>query len=724
FWTLARGFKVVLHADKADDSALARQKLKHADKSITFSLMYFASDEGENESSRDKYKLLLEGAKFGDKNGFVAVWTPERHFHAFGGLYPNPSVASAALATITEKIQLRAASVVAPLHNPIRIAEEWSLVDNLSNGRVGISFAAGWQPNDFIIYHPERFEQRKDVMMETIDTVRRLWRGEKIKATSPLGKEIEVQTLPRPVQKELPFWVTAAGNPETFRAAGESGAHMLTHLLGQSVEEVAEKIKVYRKAWDDAGHPGRGLVTVMLHTFVGDDEAMVKETVREPMKEYLKSSLNLIKLAAWTFPTFKQKADATGKTPAQIFEEEELSPEDMDTLLEHSFERYYVTSGLFGTPESCLAMIDQLKGIDVDDVGCLLDYGVPSSLVLAHLAQLNQLKDLATKPAEKATADYSLAAQIERHGVTHMQCTPSQITFILGSEEGRVALGKLKKIMVGGEAFPAALARELRSVTDATIINMYGPTETTIWSSTQVVKGDESNVPIGRPIANTQLFVLDKHRQPVPAGVAGELYIGGDGVVRGYHGRLDLTAERFVDNPWRRSGGQSERMYRTGDLVRHGDGVIEFLGRVDFQVKIRGYRIELGEIEAHLSAGENVREAVVIAREDVPGDKRLVAYLVAGDGDIDTDALRDKLKEQLPPYMVPQNFVVLPRFPLTPNKKIDRKALPAPDSVATARKATFVAPSEGLEATVAAVWAEVLNVKQVGLDDNFFDLGG
>ena len=185
-----------------------------------------------------------------------------------------------------------------------------------------------------------------------------------------------------------------------------------------------------------------------------------------------------------------------------------------------------------------------------------------------------------------------------------------------------------------------------------------------------------------------------------------------------------LTAERFVDNPWRRSGGQSERMYRTGDLVRHGDGVIEFLGRVDFQVKIRGYRIELGEIEAHLSAGENVREAVVIAREDVPGDKRLGAYLVAGDGEIDTDALRDKLKEQLPPYMVPQNFVVLPRFPLTPNKKIDRKALPAPDSVATARKATFVAPSEGLEATVAAVWAEVLNVKQVGLDDNFFDLGG
>jgi natural product biosynthesis luciferase-like monooxygenase protein len=725
FWTLARGFKVVLHSDKADDAAIARARMRHADRPITFSLMYFASDEGENDSSADKYKLLIEGAKFGDTHGFAAVWTPERHFHAFGGLYPNPSVAAAALATITQRIHLRAASVVMPLHHPIRVAEEWSLVDNLSGGRVGISFASGWQPNDFILYKPERFEQRKQVMLDDIETVRRLWRGETFKATSPLGKEIEVRTLPRPVQKELPFWVTAAGNPETFRAAGELGANVLTHLLGQTVEEVGEKIRVYREARAKAGHAGPGQVTVMLHTFVGPDADVVKETVRAPMKAYLKSSVELIKAAAWTFPTFKQKADATGKTPAQIFEEEDLSPEDLDAMLDHAFARYYETSGLFGTPASCLAMIDRLKGIGVDDVGCLLDYGVPSAKVLAHLRYLGQLRDLATQSAGAGAADdYSLAAQVGRHGVTHLQCTPSQMSMILAGEQSRAALRGLRKVMVGGEAFPAALASDLRSATSADIVNMYGPTETTIWSTTQPVPGDGRSVPIGRPIANTKIYVLDQRRQPVPIGAAGELYIGGDGVVRGYYQRAELTAERFVRDPF--SSAPEARMYRTGDLARfREDGVVEFLGRADFQVKVRGYRIELGEIEAHIGRDQAVREVVVVAREDVAGDKRLVAYMVAEAGRaVEIEALRDRLRAELPDYMVPSNFVVLDKFPLTPNAKVDRKALPAPDKVAARSTAEYVAPAGELEQSIAEVWAEVLNVSQVGMDDNFFDLGG
>ena len=727
FWTLARGFKVVLHTDKADEAAFARSQQKHGDKSITFSLMYFASDEGENASSADKYKLLIEGAKFGDANGFEAVWTPERHFHAFGGLYPNPSVASAAIATITERIHIRAASVVIPLHHPIRIAEEWSLVDNLSQGRVGISFASGWQPNDFIIYKPERFQKRKEHMLEDIETVRALWRGETYKATSPIGKEIEVTTLPRPVQKELPFWLTAAGNPKTFEAAGTSGANLLTHMLGQSAEELKGKIEIYREARKKAGHEGRGRVTLMLHTFIGPDEAEVKDTVREPMKQYLKSSLNLIKLAAWSFPTFKKQADATGKTPEQIFEEKELSDEEMDALLEHSFERYYQTSGLFGTPARCLEFVDSLKGIDIDEIGCLLDYGVPSNKVLAHLSYLAELKELVGAP-QAEQQDYSLAAQVARHGVTHLQCTPSQMTMILAGDDSRAAIAKVGTIMVGGEAFPASLGKDLRAATPkASIVNMYGPTETTIWSSTHPVTGDEESIPIGRPIANTQLYVLDRHQQPLPDGVAGELWIGGDGVVRGYYERPELTAERFRADPFRDE--DAARMYRTGDLARfRDDGIVEFLGRVDFQVKIRGYRIELGEIEAFLAAADGVREAVVVAREAPSsaagvGDKRLVAYLVA-DADFDTDALRTALADQLPSYMVPQAFVLLDRFPLTPNRKVDRKALPAPEQAEAKSKAEYVQPDGELEESIAGVWREVLNVKKVGMDDNFFDLGG
>jgi natural product biosynthesis luciferase-like monooxygenase protein len=233
--------------------------------------------------------LLLEGAKFGDKHGFSAVWTPERHFHAFGGLYPNPSVTGAAIAAITENVQIRSGSCVLPLHSPIRVAEEWSVVDNISNGRVGLSIAAGWQPNDFVL-RPGSYAERKEIMFRDIEVVKELWRGGSITMKNDLGKDVEVRTLPHPVQKELPIWVTAAGNPETFREAGANGYNILTHLLGQSVDELTDKIRVYREAYEQAGHPGKGIVSLMLHTFIGDDVDEVREIVRGPMKEYLSSS--------------------------------------------------------------------------------------------------------------------------------------------------------------------------------------------------------------------------------------------------------------------------------------------------------------------------------------------------------------------------------------------------------------------------------------------------
>ena len=284
--------------------------------------------------------MLLEGARFADEHGFAAVWTPERHLHEFGALYPNPSVTSAALAMITRRVQIRAGSVVAPLHSPIRIAEEWSVVDNLSNGRVAISFASGWMPEDFVL-SPANYENRKEVMVQHLDLVRRLWRGEPVAMKSPLGKDVPVRIYPRPVQKELPVWLTAAGNPETFELAGRLGINLLTHLLGQTIEELSDKVSLYRQAWRKAGHAGSGQVALMLHTFVGESLEAVRATVRPPLIEYLRSSTDLIKGYAWAFSPFKHHH---GRQDDIDFAA--LSKPELDALLEHAFERYFETSGL------------------------------------------------------------------------------------------------------------------------------------------------------------------------------------------------------------------------------------------------------------------------------------------------------------------------------------------------------------------------------------------
>jgi len=718
FWTLARGFSVVLSsdADRALVSGGGAAVSKYSSRGIDFSFFYFASDEGEH--AQDKYRLLIEGAKFADENDFVAVWTPERHFHAFGGLYPNPSVASAALAMITKKVRLRAGSCVNPLHHPVRVAEEWSLVDNLSHGRVGISFAAGWQPNDFLI-RPEAFENNKQRMIDEIDLIRRMWRGEKVRFEGPKGP-VDVLTLPRPIQKELPFFITAAGNPKTFELAGTLGGGILTHLLGQSLDEAREKIEIYRKAWKDAGHPGEGKVALMLHTYVGTSAEQVNEVVREPMKGYLKSSMMLIQQHAWSFPAFKRHAKEDKSFKDNFLN---LSPEDTDALLDHSFDRYYETSALFGTVESCAKTVEDVRGIGVDEIACLIDFGIDSATVMESLPRLNELRQKTSAPSVEPDAeDYSIAAQLARHRVSHMQCTPSMARMLVLNDEARSALGGLEHLMVGGEAFPGSLAAELRSATDASITNMYGPTETTIWSSTEAAEPTDGTVAIGTPIANTQLYVLDEGGQPVPVGVPGELYIGGDGVTRGYHGREELTAERFVPDPF--AGGDA-RMYRTGDEVRwRDDGHLEFLGRIDHQVKLRGYRIELGEIESLLTAADGVREAVVLAREDTPGDKRLVAYVIFEGDDVDDATLRAHLGQDLPEFMIPAHFVRMDRWPLTPNKKIDRKALPRPETRAQRDPEEHVEPAGEVEEKIADVWREILGLSEVGTRDNFFELGG
>ena len=314
----------------------------------------------------------------------------------------------------------------------------------------------------------------------------------------------------------------------------------------------------------------------------------------------------------------------------------------------------------------------------------------------------------------------TIADEITRYHVTHLQMTPSLARLLTLDPRVYVALGSLKQILLGGEAVPAAVIHHLRQVFKGEIHNMYGPTETTIWSTTCRVDDVSATVSIGKPIANTQIYMLDPELNPVPIGEIGELFIGGDGVARGYWRRPELTAERFVVIPTL----GPDRIYRTGDLARFlPDGNIDFLGRADYQIKLRGHRIEPGEIEALLEKSPGVRQAVVVLREDRESDKRLVAYLVA-DATGSAAVLRAALDAKLPDYMVPSAFVFLDQLPLTGNGKIDRKALLKlpPPNLASA-DAHFAESASEMERVVARAWQQALGIPSVGLNDNFFDLG-
>lgn len=345
---------------------------------MKFALMLFASSE--DALAGDKYHLVMESARFGDRHGFSSVWVPERHFTKFGALYPNPAVLHAALAMTTARIRLHAGSVVTPLHNPIRIAEEWAVVDNLSRGRIGISFASGWNPDDFAFF-PERYADRHEEMYQGIATVRRLWRGETLAVTSGNGKAAEIRIYPTPVQKELPVCLTAAGNPRTYQAAGQMGANLLTHILDQDIDQLAEKIALYRKARSDAGFdPDSGQVTLMLHTFVGTDAELVREQARRPYCEYLKANLGLLGGVA---QSRGRQADVA-----------QMSASDMDEFVNYLYDRFASTRGLIGTPESCLELVREFESVGVDEIACLLDFGPDKQLILDYLPHLNRLKTL------------------------------------------------------------------------------------------------------------------------------------------------------------------------------------------------------------------------------------------------------------------------------------------------------------------------------------------
>ena len=324
-----------------------------SDRPIDFSLFFFS--DGGTKSPAESYGLLLESARFADRHGFAAVWTPERHFQDFGGLYPNPAVLGAALAAATERLGIRAGSVVLPLHSPRRIAEEWAVVDRLSGGRIGVSFASGWHPTDFAL-RPEGFPDRKERMFRGIETVRQHWSG----------------LRPRPVQPELPVWVTCSTTAASWTRAGEIGANVLTII--QPLPALAERIARYRSARSGSGlDPEAGRVTVMVHAFVSEDEEEARETVRAPMTAYLKTY-------------FDQYGFLAGGSLEGVRES------DVDALLGLAFESYFSSLSLLGRPDKGARLVERLRALGVDEIACLIDFGVDARSILDALPALEGLR--------------------------------------------------------------------------------------------------------------------------------------------------------------------------------------------------------------------------------------------------------------------------------------------------------------------------------------------
>jgi natural product biosynthesis luciferase-like monooxygenase protein len=387
-WASSRGISVAL--ESLDEKFPAARYLAAGDTHrMKFGLFYFGS---YNEyAAGEKYKLLFDTAKFADNNDFNAVWTPERHFNEFGGLYPNPSVLSAALAVSTSNVQIRSGSLVAPLHHPARIAEDWALIDNLSGGRAGISFASGWQYDDFVFF-PENYAHRHEHMMSQIDMIKRLWEGEKVAFRNGLGKEIQVAVFPKPIQPKLPVWITVSGRIETFIDAGKIGANILTHLLWQDTGELIEKIAAYRASLRDNGFdPSSGTVTVMVHTYLGEDKEAVRNKVKAPLKNYIRTSTRLIQEMIKTNIENSGSKEVGGRYGTI---DGAIPEELMEELTDIAFNRFYEQAGLLGTIDKCQGMLRRLKGYDVDEVACLIDFGLGYDDILKGLTYLQRLKEM------------------------------------------------------------------------------------------------------------------------------------------------------------------------------------------------------------------------------------------------------------------------------------------------------------------------------------------
>jgi natural product biosynthesis luciferase-like monooxygenase protein len=351
-------------------SSATRTRAARAEKqAMDFSLLYFAQED----SLFDDYQLLLDGARFADDNGFSTIWTPEHHFNDIGGPYANPSITSAAVAAVTKRVRVHGGTVLLPLHHPIRIAEEWAMVDRLSRGRAGIAFDSGLYPNDFV-FVPDQYADRREILARNLDLIRRLWKGETVTMKNARDEDVPVEIHPRPVQPKMPVWLSCGCRDERYIMAGETDCNVITQIAAQRFDELAERTVLYRDARKRAGFEGNGHVTVMMHAFIGDDPNAVKDIVREPMTRQIRMS-------------GMRMADLTKGREDEV----KLDDEELDRFSRLAFEQYFEKNGLFGTVESMLPKVEAFREIGVNEIACLVDFGVPSDVVRTSFANLEKL---------------------------------------------------------------------------------------------------------------------------------------------------------------------------------------------------------------------------------------------------------------------------------------------------------------------------------------------
>ena len=361
----------------------------------SFSVYFFGAD-GLN--AEEGYSLYFSAAEFADEHGFEAVWTPERHFHPVGGLYPNPAVLNAALAGRTRRVHLRAGSVVLPLHSTLRVAEEWAVVDQISGGRAGLAIASGWHPRDFVLA-PQRYApaERFPAMLAGMRDLRALWRGEAIQLRDGAGNLVDVRSYPKPRQADIPLWITSAGNAQTIETAAAHGANLLTHLLGQTMETLADNVRLYRDALARHGFdPASRRVTLMVHTYLGETREEAVEAAREPFLEYMRSHIGLLESLVRSLGV----------------EHRGLGAQDLENAVAFAFERYSRTASLIGSPEDAVHVVHQLHALGVDEIACLIDW-MPAAQALAGLQRVPALREMAATRPMRLDAD-SLRSHCQR----------------------------------------------------------------------------------------------------------------------------------------------------------------------------------------------------------------------------------------------------------------------------------------------------------------------
>jgi acyl-CoA synthetase (AMP-forming)/AMP-acid ligase II/aryl carrier-like protein len=448
----------------------------------------------------------------------------------------------------------------------------------------------------------------------------------------------------------------------------------------------------------------------MVHTYLGEDDAAARARVRQPLRRYLETSLDLV----------SSLVNDAMAGPSNV------DPDGSGGLIERAVDRFIDVAGVFGTPDTALPFIRRLTAAGADEIACMVDFGLDHNEVLAGLPFLDRLRRMASAESAAGLAQRPHAAET----VTHIQCTPSYLQVLLATPEAEEKLRHARQVLVGGEVLPEPLARRLREVAvNAVVHNMYGPTEATIWATASKLR-DDGPVNLGRPLPGVRAYVVDREMRLVPIGAQGELVLGGDFVTRGYLGRSAITAQRYLPDPFTdRAGG---RLYRTGDLVRWKDGDLEFIGRLDQQVKIRGYRIEPGEIESVLAGHPSIAAAAVLVTGSGT-ERQLVGAIVgrdAADG-LDLTGLRAYLAARLPEPMVPKRYKVFDALPVTTNGKVDRLALeklmlstaPAhrPRPNGAPHPDNDLSPLRG---KIKAVLQDVLRNDEIAVDDNFFSVGG